>query len=85
MFNSFLGMSSGGGSGGGEDTPRTTGNGVTFNDVEGAADFANQLGPPLTASIMQTQGEQQGIPLPRLPRRRWVFLSPRPPRQSGVE
>jgi hypothetical protein len=58
-----LGMSSGGSSGGGGHTLRTTGNGVTFDDVEAAANFANQLGPPPAASITQTQGEQ-GIPLP---------------------
>jgi hypothetical protein len=63
MFNSFLGMSSGGGSGGGGDTLPTTENGVSFDNVEAGADFANQLGPPPAASITQTQGEQ-GIPLP---------------------
>ena len=51
MFNSFLGMSSGGGSGGGGDTLPTAGNGVTFDDVEAAADFANQLGPPPAVSV----------------------------------
>jgi hypothetical protein len=63
MFNSFLGMSSGGGSGGGGDTLPTAENGVTFDEEEAAADFANQLGLPPAASITQTQGEQ-GIPLP---------------------
>ena len=63
MFNSFLGMSSGGGSGGGGDTLPTAGNGVTFDDVEAAADFTNQLGPPSAVSVRQTQREQ-GIPLP---------------------
>ena len=56
-------MSSGGGSGGGRDTLPTAENGVTFDNVEAAANFANQLGPPLAVSITQTQGEQ-GIPLP---------------------
>ena len=63
MFNSFLGMSSGGGSGGGGDTLPTAENGVTFDDVEAVANFTNQLGPTPAASITQTQGEQ-GIPLP---------------------
>jgi hypothetical protein len=56
-------MSSGGGNGGGGDTLTTAGNGVTFDDVEAVADFANQLGPPPTASVTQTQGEQ-GISFP---------------------
>ena len=56
MFNSFLGMSSGGGSGRGGDTLPTTGNGVTFDEVETTADFADQLGPPLAASVAQMEG-----------------------------
>ncbi len=54
MFNSFLGMSNGGGSRGGGDTLPTTGNGVTFNDVEAVADFANQLGSLPVVSVTQT-------------------------------
>ena len=54
MLNSFLGMSSGGGSGGGGDTLPTAGNGVTFNDVEAATNFENQLGPPPSVSVTQT-------------------------------
>ena len=49
--------------GGGGDTLPTAENGVTFDEEEAAADFANQLGLPPAASITQTQGEQ-GIPLP---------------------
>ena len=47
MFNNFLGgLSSGGGSGGGGDALPTAVSGVTFDEVEATADFANQLGPP---------------------------------------
>ena len=65
MFNSFLGMSSGGGIGGGWGypyPPREMESGVTFDEVEAAADSTNQLEPPPAATITQTQGEQ-GIPL----------------------
>ena len=41
----------GGAGGGGGDTLPTVGNGVTFDDVEAAADFANQLGPPPAVSV----------------------------------
>ena len=56
MFNSLLGMSSGGGSRGGGDALPTAVNGVTFDEVEATADFENQLGPPPARVITQTQG-----------------------------
>ena len=60
MFNHFLGgLASGGGSGGGGNTLPPAGNGVTFNEVEATADFANQLGPPPADVITQTQGKAQ--------------------------
>ena len=59
MFNNFLGgLSSGNGSGGGGDAlPTAARNGVTFDEVEATADFANQLGPLPAADITQTQGD----------------------------
>jgi hypothetical protein len=58
MFNNFLGgLASGGGSRGGGDALPTADNGVTFNEVEATANFANQLGPPKADAITQTQGE----------------------------
>jgi hypothetical protein len=59
MFNNFLGgLSSGNGSsGGGDALPTAARNGVTFDEIEATADFANQLGPPPAADITQTQGD----------------------------
>ena len=59
MFNDFLGgLSSGNSSGGGGDAlPTAARNGVTFDEVEATADFANQLGPPPAVDITQTQGD----------------------------
>ncbi len=39
MFNSFLGMSSGGGNGGGADTLPNACSGVIFDEVEVAVNF----------------------------------------------
>ena len=51
-----------GGGGGYPYPPREMESGVTFDEVEAAADSTNQLEPPPAATITQTQGEQ-GIPL----------------------
>ena len=52
MFNNFLG---GLASRGGGDALPTVVNGVTFDDVEATADFANQLGTPPAEVITQMQ------------------------------
>jgi hypothetical protein len=74
MFNSFLGMSSGGGSGGGGDTLPTAENRCR----EAAANFATHRQRP--SHKRKGKGNKAFSY-----RRRWVFPSPRPPRWSGVE
>jgi hypothetical protein len=90
MFNNFLGgLSSGNGSGGGGDAlPTAARNGVTFDEIEATADFANQLGPPPAADITQTQGDAPAagyILPPALPGvGGGLSPPPSPPQQAGM-
>ena len=61
MFNLLGGLTGGGGT---PEGANNTNDGITFDEVDAAADFENQLRPPpLATTITQQQGDDEVLPV----------------------